>query len=185
MNRKVVLRAVMPERKSVERNGSILVSVLSSLIFALCSSLAAEPVPPGASGDRPGNALLRLLGGVSPGASSEDSGNPYPDEFMADVEELSGCTIDTIVVEGCERTRPSAITREMVSKPGTKLDEKSLRRDVSYLRGLGYFASVRISAEQTGMESCRLIVSIKDRPRLFMLYPYPVVNYDFEKGISY
>lgn len=129
--------------------------------------------------------LVRLLGLLESGASS-DIGNKIDFEgSLDDIDAFSGCTIDTVIVCGNTRTKSSAILREMASKPATALDKKLIRRDAAYLHGLGYFASVVISAEPTEPGRCRLLVTIVERARLFMLYPYPVVNYDFDKGISY
>ncbi len=96
-----------------------------------------------------------------------------------------GHIIDTIVVSGNERTRRQTIIREMATKRGTPLVEKLVKRDASFLRGMGFFSDVDISATPTSSGRCRIDVSIVERPGLFMKYPYPVVNYDFEGGISY
>jgi outer membrane protein assembly factor BamA len=101
------------------------------------------------------------------------------------LEPFYGCKIDTIVVSGNTHTKTIAILREMATKQGDYLDEKLIRRDSAYLRGLGYFAEVAISAEQTEYGNCRIFVTVVDRPGLFMQVPYPVLNYDFENGLSY
>ncbi len=109
-------------------------------------------------------------------------------EWQIDSEALVpfyGNTIDTIVVTGNTRTRPVTILREMATKQGTPLEEKLIRRDTAYLRGLGYFSEVHVSAEVAGGGRCKLVVEITERPGLFMKYPYPVVNYDFPHGVSY
>ena len=96
-----------------------------------------------------------------------------------------GSRIDTIVVTGNTRTKPGTILREMATKQGRPFEEKLIRRDTQFLRGLGYFSEVHVSAEETGGGACRLVLAITERPGLFMRYPYPVVNYDFTQGISY
>ena len=96
-----------------------------------------------------------------------------------------GNVIDTIIVTGNKDTKPKTIIREMASRTGSHLDYDILCRDDSYLRGLGFFSVVDITVEQTGADRCRLIVHVEERPRLFMKYPLPVVNYDFDKGMSY
>lgn len=96
-----------------------------------------------------------------------------------------GCFIDSILVAGNTHTRTQAILREMATKPGMCLESRLIRRDVGYLRGLGYFAAIEIRAEQARPEHCRVVVQVTERPGLFMRYPYPVLNYDFEKGVSY
>lgn len=101
------------------------------------------------------------------------------------LEPFYGCTIDSIVVTGNDHTKAITILREMVSKPGGVLDERLIRRDEAYLRGLGYFAAVSMSAEQSESGKCRLIVTIAERSAVFMRLPYPVVNYDFQRGLSY
>ena len=96
-----------------------------------------------------------------------------------------GSFVDSIVVAGNSRTRRITILREMATKSGRRFDEELIRRDASFLRGLGYFSDVDISAEETAPGRCLVTVRVVERPRLFMKYPYPVVNYDFEDGISY
>lgn len=96
-----------------------------------------------------------------------------------------GCAIDTIIVTGNTRTKEVAILREMSTKQGARLEERLIRRDSAYLRGLGYFAEVSITAERIESGAIRVLVALIERPGLFMWAPYPVVNYDFEKGISY
>lgn len=96
-----------------------------------------------------------------------------------------GCTVDTIVVTGNTHTKTVAIIREMATKKGARLDERLIRRDSAYLRGLTYFVEVGINAETTERGRCRILVTVTERPAIFMRVPYPVVNYDFEKGISY
>jgi outer membrane protein assembly factor BamA len=75
--------------------------------------------------------------------------------------------------------------REMATKQGMRLDERLIQRDSAHLRGLGYFADVTIAAEKTVEGRCRLHITVVERPSLFMRIPYPVVNYDFDKGLSY
>lgn len=96
-----------------------------------------------------------------------------------------GTIVDTIIVEGNTRTRRLTIIREMATKEGLPLDENLIRRDTSYLRGLGYFSEVDIRADCAESGGCRITVTIAERPDLFMKYPYPVVNYDFTEGVSY
>jgi len=101
------------------------------------------------------------------------------------LEPFYGCTIDTIAVAGNAHTKTVAILREMATKQGASLDERLIRRDSAYLRGLGYFAEVGISADTTEYGRCSVLVTVVERPAIFMRVPYPVVNYDFEKGLSY
>jgi outer membrane protein assembly factor BamA len=107
------------------------------------------------------------------------------DTECKNLEPYYGCTIDSIIVTGNEHTKAIVILREMASKRGGVLDERLIRRDSAYLRGLTYFAEVRITGEQCRAGGCRLSVRIVERPLIFMRAPYPVVNYDFQKGISY
>ncbi|MGD1047861.1 MAG: BamA/TamA family outer membrane protein, partial [Candidatus Krumholzibacteriaceae bacterium] len=102
-----------------------------------------------------------------------------------ELEPFYGSTVDTIVVTGNTHTKTIAILREMATKQGAPLDERLIRRDSAYLRGLGYFAEVGISADTTEYGRCRVLVTVTERPAIFMRVPYPVVNYDFEKGLSY
>jgi outer membrane protein assembly factor BamA len=102
------------------------------------------------------------------------------------LEPYFGQIIDTIVVSGNDRTKRQTIVREMATKQGAALEAELVRRDASYLRGMGFFSDVDISASRAVAPGrCRIDVSIVERPGLFMKYPYPVVNYDFEDGLSY
>jgi len=96
-----------------------------------------------------------------------------------------GHIVDTIVVSGNDRTRRQTIVREMATKQRGVLEAELVRRDASFLRGMAFFSDVDISAVQTAPGRCRVDVFIVERPGLFMKYPYPVVNYDFEDGVSY
>ncbi|MDD4856627.1 MAG: BamA/TamA family outer membrane protein [Candidatus Krumholzibacteria bacterium] len=107
------------------------------------------------------------------------------DRQCARLEPFYGCTVDTIVVSGNTHTKTVTILREMATKQGARLEERLIRRDASFLRGLAYFAEVGIEAESVEDGKCRIMVTVVDRPGLFMRVPYPVVNYDFEKGLSY
>ncbi|MBN2071460.1 MAG: BamA/TamA family outer membrane protein [Candidatus Krumholzibacteriota bacterium] len=107
------------------------------------------------------------------------------ERFDSKISPCLGSVIDTIIVTGNRYTRASTITRVMASRTGSRLDNDVIFRDDSYLRGLGFFSMVNISVEQTGAERCRLIVHVEERPKLFMKYPMPVANYDFDKGLSY
>ncbi|MBN2184167.1 MAG: BamA/TamA family outer membrane protein [Candidatus Krumholzibacteriota bacterium] len=128
--------------------------------------------------------LARKLGF---GGFSADSGESSLDraEFREKMTPCMGNVIDTIIVTGNRNTRPETIIREMASRIGSRLDDEILYRDDSYLRGLGFFSVVDITVEQIGAERCRLIVNVEERPRLFMKYPLPLVDYDFDKGMSY
>ncbi|MFA4948546.1 MAG: BamA/TamA family outer membrane protein [Candidatus Krumholzibacteriia bacterium] len=108
-----------------------------------------------------------------------------PDTESKNLEPYYGCSIDSIIVAGNKHTKTIVILREMASKQGAVLDERLIRRDSAYLRGLGYFAEVRMTAEQGEAGRCRLRVEVVDRPAIFMRVPYPVVNYDFQLGLSY
>ena len=108
-----------------------------------------------------------------------------PETEHKNLEPFYGCTIDSIIVTGNTRTKAIVILREMASKQGTVLEERLIRRDAAYLRDLNYFVEVRMTAEQGESGKCRLLVAIVERPSLFMRAPYPVVNYDFQRGLSY
>jgi outer membrane protein assembly factor BamA len=101
------------------------------------------------------------------------------------IKPFSGSIVDSIVIEGNTHTRNWTIIREMVTSQGEILDENMLYRDHSYLRGLGYFSEVDIRVEETSVGHCNVVVKVSERPGLFMRYPYPIVNYDLEKGVSY
>jgi outer membrane protein assembly factor BamA len=96
-----------------------------------------------------------------------------------------GDIVDTLIVTGNTHTKRITIVREMATKQGERLEERLIRRDASYLRGMGFFSDVDISGETSSRGFCRITVKIVERPGLFMKYPYPVVNYDLEDGVSY
>ena len=129
--------------------------------------------------------LDRILAAGTARSSESNDGDGGIEETCRSLDPFYGCSIDTIIVRDNRHTKPASILREMATKQGDCLDERLVRRDAAYLRGLGYFTKVDMSAEQSTPGACRLVVSVVDRPGLFMRFPYPVVNYDFEKGISY
>jgi len=104
---------------------------------------------------------------------SEDLGDDY------------GKVIDSIIVRGNKATKSYVITREMATREGEELEREKLLRDYSYLKWMGIFSDVDFKVEDSGNNHCILIVNVVERPNLFMKYPYPVVNYDFKKGLSY
>jgi outer membrane protein assembly factor BamA len=122
-------------------------------------------------------------GGGRAGESTEISTGPDID--CKNLEPYFGYTVDSIIVSGNDHTKAIVILREMATKRGGVLDERLIRRDSAYLRGLGYFAEVSMTAERCESGSCLLRVAIVERPAVFMRIPYPVVNYDFQKGLSY
>ncbi len=123
--------------------------------------------------------------GTGEAGGAPDVAPPDLDPEHKRLEPFYGSTIDSIAVVGNDHTKSIAILREMVSKPGGVLDERLVRRDEAYLRGLGYFAAVSMTAEPAESGKCRLIVTIAERSAVFMRLPYPVVNYDFQRGLSY
>ncbi|MDZ7860254.1 MAG: BamA/TamA family outer membrane protein [Candidatus Krumholzibacteriota bacterium] len=102
-----------------------------------------------------------------------------------ELDGFTGQVIDTIIVYGNERTKRRAVIREMASKKGERIDPDLIKRDSSYLKGMGYFSSVDISVENIIENRCRVIVKVDERPNLFMKYPYPVLDYHFKEGIRY
>lgn len=126
-------------------------------------------------------------GELLPGAGEllYDRCRPSGNHEHADFDNFEGQVIDTVVVSGNRSTKRRTILREMASKPGTRLKPEYLERDLSYLYGLGYFSSVRISVRQLSRNRCCILVRINERPDLFLKYPYPVMDYDFERGLKY
>lgn len=96
-----------------------------------------------------------------------------------------GEIVDSIIVRGNSHTKRITIVREMATRQGEPLEERKIQRDISFIRGMGYFSDLDISIERVSTGHCRLTVYIVERPGMFMRYPYPTVNYDFEKGVSY
>lgn len=164
-------------------------------VLAVISSSPSE----GSSADRIDDALIH--GTEHPDESPQQArtsrwnfsrGSLAPAELDADwirmerkLQPYFGNVIDTIVVSGNTYTKRATIVREMATKQGERLEERHLQRDASYLKGMGFFSGVDISAGSVSPGHCRLNVEVIERPGLFMKYPYPVVNYDFEKGVSY
>jgi len=101
------------------------------------------------------------------------------------LEPFFGDLVDTIIVVGNSTTKRITIVREMSIKKGERLERKKIRRDSSYLKGLGFFSDVEIEAARTQPGRCSVTVRIEERPGLFLRYPYPVLNYDIDKGLSY
>jgi outer membrane protein assembly factor BamA len=110
---------------------------------------------------------------------------PSRDEIDKRMQPMKGCIIDTIIVTGNRYTNRITIIREMATTRGEELDEDLIYRDDTYLRGLGFFSSVNITAENTEVGECQVIVQVDERPGLFMKYPWPVVDYDLDSGIRY
>jgi outer membrane protein assembly factor BamA len=140
--------------------------------------------------------IARTMGRISSldwvwGGGGAGRGNSFsspgfdPESEHRNLEQFFGFTIDTIIVSGNTRTKSIALLRELATKQGSVLDERLVKRDSAYLRGLAYFAEVAIAAESAGERRCRLLVTVVERPSLFMRVPYPVMNYDFKRGISY
>jgi len=113
------------------------------------------------------------------------SADPKWRRISMNIREECGNVIDSIRVEGNEHTKSFVITREMATRVGDRLDEEKLRRDYSFLKWMGFFSEVDFVVEDTRPGHCNLIVHVVERPNLFIKYPYPVVNYDFKKGVSY
>jgi outer membrane protein assembly factor BamA len=128
-------------------------------------------------------------GGFSPSLLASPSASAAPDAHWRKVstrlEPYYGHIVDSIIVRGNSHTQRITIIREMTTREGERLEERLLQRDMSFLRGMGYFSDVDVSAERTSSGHCAITIYIAERPGLFMRFPYPVVNYDFEKGISY
>lgn len=127
--------------------------------------------------------------GVLPSYSSSmgepgGTGNSLP--IPADTLELfEGMMVDSVVVRGNARTRSVTVTREMATRPGEPLDPGKISRDFNYIRGMGYFSDIDISIRKSSGCTCKVIVTVSERPDFFMKYPYPVLNYDIDDGISY
>lgn len=128
--------------------------------------------------------FARKLGFSRP--ADMDSGPPPSRE---DIEERLGpfldSIIDTIIVTGNRYTHRKTIIREMATRQGERLDRDLIFRDDSYLRGLGFFSQVEITAEQADEGKCLVRVLVEERPGLFMKYPFPMINYRIDEGVSY
>ena len=173
------------------------VRAFAEALFFICILVDAAPranaraladAPPAPGGGRFAarmGFLDRILAAGTARSRESNDGDGGIEETCRRLDPFYGCSIDTIIVRDNRHTKPASILREMATKQGDCLDERFVRRDAAYLRGLGYFTKVDMSAEQATPGACRLVVSVVDRPGLFMRFPYPVVNYDFEKGISY
>lgn len=99
------------------------------------------------------------------------------EEIVLMISPFRGAIIDTIITTGNNHTNRKTIVREMASQQGARLSGERVARDESYLRGLGYFSSVTVRAEETAEGRCRIRVVVDERPGLFMKYPFPVLDY--------
>jgi len=136
-------------------------------------------------------AVLIVCARLAPaaGASMMSSRSALLEETRQRLEPVvrphSGSIVDSIIIQGNTRTRRGTIVREMATAEGGRLDEQTIYRDYSYLRGLGFFSEIGIDVRETSPGHCDVIVTVTERPGLFMKYPYPVVNYDLDRGVSY
>lgn len=167
------------------------ISVISSrfliISFSLClflspdspcaTSVSPLPESPG-SGLRGRNSPVSV---VTLSRSDKSTGLNKDEDFS----NFAGRVIDTVMVRGNRNTKPRTIVRIMASKQGEELVPEHLERDLSYLYGLGYFSSVDITVRESGQGGCTILVRVTERPDLFLKYPYPVLDYDFEKGLKY
>lgn len=96
-----------------------------------------------------------------------------------------GWVVDSVTVAGNTTTRDMVILREMETQPGNVIKEKIIERDIRFLRGLGLFADVEITADSLAPDHCALRVVVKERSSYFLKTILPIVNYDFDKGFSY
>jgi len=182
---------------------SLIARILTILVILIVESASTSPlfsheIAQGAGWSHPGGvtssaenapphaaAPTWLRNRFKSGADDAFDNEAWCEEIGHRLEPFYGCTVDTIIVVGNTRTRRETIVREMATREGAPLDEELIRRDTTYLRGLGYFSEVDICAARTATGGCLITVTITERPNLFMKYPYPVINYDFTDGVSY
>ena len=149
-----------------------------SSAWGSATAVAAEAAVESAEGSK-------FSPGMYPGGSTAaDADGPWR-KIGERLQPHFGEIIDSIIVRGNTHTERITIVREMATRQGEPLEERLIKRDISVIRGMGYFSDVDISIERVSTGRCRITVYIVERPGLFMRYPYPIVNYDFEKGVSY
>ena len=142
------------------------------------AAMAAEAV-----GESPGGG--KSSPGISLGGSAAADAEAPWQKIGKRLRPHFGEIVDSIIVRGNTHTKRITIVREMTTRQGEPLEEHLIKRDMSFIRGMGYFSDADISIERVSTGRCRITVYIIERPGLFMRFPYPVVNYDFEKGLSY
>jgi len=97
-----------------------------------------------------------------------------------------GWVVDSITVEGNQKTKTFAILREMEIRPGDVLTEKAIDRDSRYLDDLGIFAGISIDADSLSVGHCALRIQVIERSVFFLKSIVPILNYDFDrKGFEY
>ncbi|UCG52548.1 MAG: BamA/TamA family outer membrane protein [Candidatus Latescibacterota bacterium] len=93
--------------------------------------------------------------------------------------------VDSITVSGNRQTRTHVILREMETRPGQRLDEPTLVRDIRFLNGMSPFASVEVTAVELRPGHCALRIHVIERSELFVKAILPYLKYDFESGLTY
>lgn len=97
-----------------------------------------------------------------------------------------GWVVDSITVEGNQKTKTFAILREMETRPGHVLNKPAIDRDSRYLEDLGLFASIKIEADSLDFGHCALRIQVIERSIFFLKTIVPILNYDFDKkGFEY
>ncbi|HSG28142.1 MAG TPA: BamA/TamA family outer membrane protein, partial [Candidatus Krumholzibacterium sp.] len=166
-------------------------TILAAIIIALSAYTAeAGEAAGGEAPEKPAGQLSGLESfarrlGFGSKADSEITPIPTREDVCTRMKSCIECVVDTIIVTGNTHTDRKTIIREMATRQGGKLDAGLIYRDDSYLRGLGFFSSVDIRASKTSDGRCQVMVRVEERPGLFMKYPWPVVEYDVDTGISY
>jgi outer membrane protein assembly factor BamA len=97
-----------------------------------------------------------------------------------------GWVVDSITVDGNQKTKTFAILREMEIRPGDVLTETAIERDSRYLEDFGLFASITINADSLDVGRCALRIHVIERSVFFLKMIVPILNYDFDrKGFEY
>ncbi|HEY9841591.1 MAG TPA: BamA/TamA family outer membrane protein [Candidatus Obscuribacterales bacterium] len=73
--------------------------------------------------------------------------------------------IESIELEGLERTEPGVIRRELRQQPGEAFNQQIMSEDLARLRNLGHFESVSLRPEQGKSDShrFRIVVVVKEK----------------------
>lgn len=80
--------------------------------------------------------------------------------------DFSGKVIDSIEVVGNIHTSSSDIIGQMESKKGKPLEQDKVNSDIKVLFATGFFFFIDIKAEAIGADRVKLIVEVRERPRV-------------------
>ncbi len=98
------------------------------------------------------------------------------------VEPGGQTVVDHVVLAGLGRTRPAAVEREMLLRPGEPFSFERLLESQRRLSGLGIFERVSISDLAPGREQRDLVVSLQEAPRTTISWGLGYSDQDLGRG---